>query len=755
MKRKITAGVLALALIAGLGYSSMETSVSAEDVKAEALATSTDTEELKGVLSSVFEEEEEVDVDKDETVYVIADASGKAQQTIVSDWLRNNNEDDKIKDKSDLTDIENVKGDETFEQSGNSLTWDAGGNELYYQGKTDKELPVGVSITYELDGEKRSAEDMAGASGLLTIKVDYTNRTKGDSYVPFIMATGMMLDSEHFSSISVTNGEVIADGSKYVVIGLGIPGLGDALDLDEDELDIPEGFEVTGYTDDFEMGMTMTAAMVKSFGTVSEDSELSDIEDYVNDLADEYADGVNSLKDGIGLYTDAVGQVDDAVGKLDSGAGQVADGAKSLSDGAVQLESGANALKTGVDQVAGGAKALSSGAEQLSGGISQAASGANALSAKSSDLTGGMSSLSNGMSTLNNSVQSIDMDGMIDAAKSAEVSDEEKQALAAAIAGGAAAAGYSADDIKQNVAAKLTSGMDTTPEAIEAKAVQVGTNYQSTAQGEATNIVAELVAGGVIPNTDEAKATAVTAITNQLCNDYGAGYGAGYGVSLRQLNENQAALSEYINAVCSIYGTVGATVGKNAALDGVKASLSDTIAELKKATSDLAAGSQQLDQGLTQYTAGVDQLSSGLGTLKSGSSTLTSGAGQLSQGTSQLSSGASALSSGASQLGSGIGQLSQGANALKTGTSQLKTGVDTLNDNGGALNDGAEQLSEATNTLVSKLKDGTKDADELISNIRTISDNAKAYQSFSGISDGSNGRVKFIIKTSDIKADKD
>ena len=47
-----------------------------------------------------------------------------------------------ITDKSDLTDIENVKGDETFKQDGKTVKWNADGNDIYYQGKSDKELPV-------------------------------------------------------------------------------------------------------------------------------------------------------------------------------------------------------------------------------------------------------------------------------------------------------------------------------------------------------------------------------------------------------------------------------------------------------------------------------------------------------------------------------------------------------------------------------------------------------------------------------------
>ena len=95
--------------------------------------------------------------EKEETVYVKADAEGNTQTVIVSDWLKNKKKSAEIKDATDLNDIENVKGDETFQKGGkHSITWDANGNDIYYQGKTDKELPVSMQVTYYLDGKEIS-----------------------------------------------------------------------------------------------------------------------------------------------------------------------------------------------------------------------------------------------------------------------------------------------------------------------------------------------------------------------------------------------------------------------------------------------------------------------------------------------------------------------------------------------------------------------------------------------------------------------
>lgn len=79
-----------------------------------------------------------------------------------------------LQDASDLQNIENVKGYETFVSDGkNGLTWQADGADIYYQGSTEKQLPVAVKLTYKLDGKEVKPEEIAGKSGRVTIRIDY------------------------------------------------------------------------------------------------------------------------------------------------------------------------------------------------------------------------------------------------------------------------------------------------------------------------------------------------------------------------------------------------------------------------------------------------------------------------------------------------------------------------------------------------------------------------------------------------------
>ena len=181
------------------------------------------------------------DVYKEETVYVNADASGKETSVIVSDWLKNAGSQKTLKDSSDLTDIENVKGDETWTSSGSNLTWTTEGKDIYYQGNSNKELPVNVHFTYYLDGKKTEPADLVGKSGHLKIEVSYENTAKKTVeingkketvYSPFVMVTGMILPDDTFSNVTIDNGKVISDGNRSIVLGVTLHGLKESLGLD-------------------------------------------------------------------------------------------------------------------------------------------------------------------------------------------------------------------------------------------------------------------------------------------------------------------------------------------------------------------------------------------------------------------------------------------------------------------------------------------------------------------------------------------
>lgn len=310
---------------------------------------------------------------KEETVYVIAGSDGNTRSIIVSNQLKNAEGAQTIEDETTLTNIENVKGTQPYtEGSGNALTWQAGGSDIYYQGTTDAELPVGLRVTYYLDGEEISPENLAGASGHVVIRFDYENRAvqkaviggeETDVYVPFAVLSGAVLPLEHFSNVSVSNGKVLSEGNNAIVVGFAFPGLSENLSISEEAKETlaesgVDAEKIDGSTDtleieadavNFELEMTMSMILPNLFSDIDlgADIDLSNV-----------SEQLDTLEESMTLLSDSSRQLVD-------GSSELASGAQELADGAAGAKEGAYALAAGTQQLADGSKAVAVGISQL------------------------------------------------------------------------------------------------------------------------------------------------------------------------------------------------------------------------------------------------------------------------------------------------------------------------------------------------------------------------------------------------------
>lgn len=243
-------------------------------------------------------------VRKSETVYVTMDATGAPTSKLVTDWLHTDKADVHIRDKSDLTDIVNVKGNEQPTRKGDTLTWNVAGTDLYYQGKTDKALPVDIRIRYRLDGREIAPAELAGRSGKVTIEITMTNtdaravEVGGKTvtmYTPVQAAGGLILPEETFSNVVVENGALLADGSKQVAAFLCLPGLDKSLDLSGSDiaelkgLSFPESFTITADAKAFalsNMAFVFTTAVPELEELGQDSTSLDDIRENLYDLRD-------------------------------------------------------------------------------------------------------------------------------------------------------------------------------------------------------------------------------------------------------------------------------------------------------------------------------------------------------------------------------------------------------------------------------------------------------------------------------------
>ena len=692
-------------------------------------------EELSDVLENSVGLSENTDSDKDETVYVIADAAGNKQDVIVSEWLKNTDGEATIKDSSNLTDIENVKGDETFTENNGELVWKADGNSIYYQGKSEEQVPVEVKVTYYLDDQEITPDQLAGKSGKVKMRFEYVNNSKsGDVYTPFLMATGMILSNDKFSNIKVENGQVVNDGNNSIVVGMGMPGLQDSLDLQKLDVEIPDYFEVTADCTDFSLDMTMTVASTGFLSKVNDNKDLKDAESDINELIDTYSDGMNSLVEGITEYTDGVSSVSDGIG-------QVKDGADSLYQGSLTLAQGVDSATTG----AGTLKAAFEGENGILSGSKQ---------------------ISDGLATLNKAVKGIELP------TKTELSDKEKKAIKSTIT----------ENITNNLTAnkdKIADGVDKDAVTAEAqkngkaaapskesvvKEAQAAAPSSSTVASEASGQFAtyfqEFVSAYAQMTGSQPDDATLAALQGAFATAYGdvygaaykSGYGTAYGSGYKS-GYGTAYGTAYTSGYSTAYGTAytnAFTAGYGSAYGTAYQSAYGT-AYVEGYKSGYATAYQDgLSYGANLVLGKLSSFSGQITTLKKSVDALATGASALNTGLGKVYTGTSDLYNGMVKLNGGAGSLTKGANTLKEGAGTLKDGASKLTDASGDLKDGSKQLSDGTDKIVDAVNDAEKDLDSLSEKCDKVIKAGEAYESFGGISDDMKGSVKFIIKTDSI-----
>lgn len=310
-------------------------------------------------------------VDKAETVYAKANADGTVTETTVEVTLKAQ-DGQTIPDAAALRDITNKEGDEDYTcGADNGLTWQNHGTSITYEGKSDAALPVTTRVTYYLDGQEIAPGSLAGRSGRVRIRFDYTNNTRetvtvdGQDYtvcVPFTAVTALILDGTKFTNIEAENGKVMDLDGQTAVLGMAMPGLADSLCLSGFEpmkdVEIPAYFEISADVTDFALDFTATILTP----SVLDDLDLSDIDDLTDlsealdkltDATDEVADGAGALADGIQAYYDGFQQYADGVKDLNEGAQTLADSLTQLYDNGQTLLTGINTLRDGLSAVSG------------------------------------------------------------------------------------------------------------------------------------------------------------------------------------------------------------------------------------------------------------------------------------------------------------------------------------------------------------------------------------------------------------------
>ena len=764
------AGILAAGVV---GPTYVASTAHADDTAAQATQEQTDQSQqssddsnsfVKDLLGSTDTTDQDAnDPTKTETVYVFNNADGSARNAIVTDWLKNVKGDQSLSDVSNLTDIENTESQAGYQQDGQNLTWDAQGNDIYYKGNTADQAPVSIKVTYWLDGQEISPDDLAGKSGHVKIRYDYTNNASYQTevngeqrtmYTPFVAATGLILDNGTFKNVSAVNGKIVNDGDRTTVAGFAMPGLQEDLGISTDDVEIPTYFELEADVTDFSLDTSLTAVSSNLFDNVNTD-DMS--EDTIGDDIAKMNDAMNQLIDGSSSLYDGLTQLADGAGQLDDGLGTLQDSTASLPASADALNSGAQQVASGAGQLADGSATLASGTDQLASGASQLPAGVAKLYSGSDAVNAGLEALKNG-----NSKEW----GLAKAAESSKDAYVGAQKIAAGV-------NTLADQMGaiQTGAKKMAAGADAASKGTQ-KAIDTIDKQMIPALSDAQ---AKLNKGvdvdGAVASLKDAQSTLTSlstqtkGIADQLTT-VSSGL-SNVSTSLGQIESQSTQAASNADAAAdhiadSNYTDIAAAQKQLAAID-TTGMTDDQIAALNKAksqlgsvsTDDLASAQSEAKSAAQANT----QIAQEIASVRKSVDALQSGIAQNAQGFQQasdsLAADAKALQTTASSLSNEdyvvleqeVAQVKDGL-ATMVGSSNDTSSEPTLN----GLNAGIIEIGGGASGLSTQISNGSGDMQKLVEGAGDLRDGLKVLSEGGTLGDktsaGLEGAVKALGDTS-------
>lgn len=268
---------------------------------------------------------------KEETVYAKLNETGSIKNVIVTEHFINSKKAKTIEDLTDLEDIENINSDDKFTLNNKKLSFETKGEDIYFQGTTNKALPISEKITYKLNGKEITLKDLMGKSGKVEINIKYTNKVKNNingktMYTPFLVATVTNIPSKNNSNIKVENAKVVDNGVSYTVIGASTPGLYESLNLEE--LRNTDHVTISYETKKFELSSIYTVVTPNALDTENLDilKKTNSIYNGVtklNSSINQISDGSSKIKNNLDLVVEKLDQIKTGAVTIDNGLKQI------------------------------------------------------------------------------------------------------------------------------------------------------------------------------------------------------------------------------------------------------------------------------------------------------------------------------------------------------------------------------------------------------------------------------------------------
>ncbi len=270
----------------------------------------------------------------DESVYVNLDHYGAVEEVnIVKGCMLNGNT--TFVDYGSYETVVNMSNHAVPLVENEKVTWDLGDQQeerFYFECRTQElsqELPWTLDVTYKLNGKECKAEELAGASGMVTMLIDVQANEKAPEYYKnnmiLTVATLVDMDQDNYS-LEAPGSQLQTLGTKKAVLFMALPGEDGTFRIDIGS----NSFESIG------LMFMMVPATLSSLDRLADIREVKDkvrdSMDAMSDSADVILDNLSAMKGSLEETQKGLKKAQEAKAVYDAGEGQV----KSDADAAIQ-----------------------------------------------------------------------------------------------------------------------------------------------------------------------------------------------------------------------------------------------------------------------------------------------------------------------------------------------------------------------------------------------------------------------------------
>ena len=752
-----------------------------------------------------FAEQQDL-IKKSETVYVTVEGN-EIKDKSVSVWL-NSDKNIKANDKSNLTNVKDLKTDKELKSENGYLKLDENKKDIYYKGDTDKKLPVDVSVKYFLDGKEMKASELEGKSGHLKIVITSKNNRyeaktiDGQSrnvYSPYVVVAAMTFDDEKVENVTSDDIKVVKDGKNEIVTTVMTPGMKQNLtgivedkNLDKFKDEVSVEMDIKDYkpveiysviTNEFFQEKKNIDSLDKLQNGVKElqdnsqklvdaSVKLSEGQDKLNSGISQMQTGVTKLHSGSQKLASSTQQMQGKFSGIQSKVGPIQGYVAQMNDGSLKLHNGISdytaavakikenttKIKEGSEKLAKGATDLDNGVGKLKDATSQLRAGTenmkemtaqkDQLLEKSSQLSNGLNGLAGSYGQLADTVEQIS--GKSQQLKDSSAQFNEKLQQVAQLAGGADGSAS---------AEKIARGLESSAEGLNNAIQQLQANNEEgqlndtiaylQAQKNVMYVQAESIRNAGSQNAGQQKLQAALAQLAQSSTALSQGNADLSNALMRTsaaMNQSKAKLVDSSNQLSQGLGQMGGALN---GADGLS-TLKDSIDKLDDATGQIKGGSQTLKEGTLQNEKAMAMLLNGMEELDKNSSALVEGSSKLSGGLQEFNKQSALLSS--------LSQINEKAIIpMSNAINMLNDGLGKLDSSTGQLKSGSDKLASGQKEFSSKLKEykekgidelsnKTKDLNKFKDIIDAMSDLAVKDSSFTGTDNNFETKSRIVEK---------